>query len=189
MRWLSHRVMTLLGWRFVGEVPNLPKMVIIGAPHTSNWDFFLFLAALDRYHLKVHFLGKRSLFRWPFGWMFRKVGGIPVDRSAQGGLVNQVKEAFDASDELILVIAPEGTRQAAPKWKSGFFEIARHAKVPVVCAGVNSIAKTVTFGEALVVGDDQSAFMDEIRSFYAPMDGIRPLGRGPVRIAEEAVGS
>jgi 1-acyl-sn-glycerol-3-phosphate acyltransferase len=185
MRWLSYRIMTLLGWRFVGKLPDEPKMVVIAGPHTSNWDFFIFLAALEHFEIKARFLGKRSLFRWPFGWMFRKVGGIPVDRSKSGGIVGQVKAAFDASNEMILVIAPEGTRQAAPRWKSGFVEIADHANVPVVCAGVNAMAKTVTMSEAYFVGDSRKAFMDQIRAFYAPMNGINPQGAGPVRIAGE----
>ncbi|HEY6636010.1 MAG TPA: 1-acyl-sn-glycerol-3-phosphate acyltransferase, partial [Acidimicrobiia bacterium] len=120
MRWLSLRVMRALGWTIVGSLPDVPKFVIIGAPHTSNWDFFLFLGTIQHFGIRVKFLGKLSLFRWPFGWMFRKVGGIPVDRTRGGGIVAQVKQAFADADELILVIAPEGTRGAAPHWKSGF---------------------------------------------------------------------
>lgn len=189
MRWLSYRVMTLTGWKFVGEIPDIPKMVVIGAPHTSNWDFFLFLATLHRFDLKVRFLGKQSLFSWPFGWMFRKVGGIPVDRSKAGGIVKQVEAAFESEDELILVIAPEGTRKPAPRWKSGFVEIARQTGVPVVCAGVNSDRKTLTISDPYPVGDDEKAFMDGVRAFYSSMNGIRPEGKGPVQIAGEVVGS
>ncbi len=185
MRWLSHRIFTLLGWRFIGEVADIPKMVIIGAPHTSNWDFFLFLAAIHHYHLKVKYLAKASLFRWPFGWMFRKVGGIPVDRKKAGGIVKQVKAEFDANEELILVVAPEGTRKAGPAWKSGFVQIARGTGVPVVFAGVNGTDKTLTFGPPVFVGPSESAFMDIVREFYADMDGIHASGKGPVRLERE----
>jgi 1-acyl-sn-glycerol-3-phosphate acyltransferase len=185
MRWLSYRVLKTLGWRFVGEMPDIPKMVIIGAPHTSNWDFFLFLGALYHFDIKVRFLGKHTLFRWPFGFMFRAVGGIPVDREKPGGVVNQVKEAFEATERMILVIAPEGTRRAAPTWKSGFVEIAESADVPVVFAGVDARAKTLVISPPERVGPDRAHFMDRARRFYADKNGIRPKGKGPVRLAKE----
>ena len=189
MRWLSYRMMRLLGWRIEGDLPDIPKMVIIGAPHTSNWDFFLFLGTIHHFHIRVKFLGKHSLFRWPFGAMFRKVGGIPVDRDQPGGIVRQVKEAFDQHDEMILVIAPEGTRSAAPRWKSGFVEIAERAGVPIVLAGVDAQNKVLTISQAYEVGDDREVFMNEVRAFYADKDGINPAGKGPVRIAAERAGS
>jgi 1-acyl-sn-glycerol-3-phosphate acyltransferase len=185
MRWLSHRIATALGWRIRGELPDRPKMVILGAPHTSNWDFFLFLATIHHFDISVRFLGKHSLFRWPLGAMFRKVGGIPVDRSRSGGIVGQVKDAFDAADEMILVIAPEGTRAAAPAWKSGFVEIAEAAGVPVVLAGVHGANKTVTVGPTLELNADRAAFMDRVRDFYSSQPGIKPEGKGPVRLADE----
>lgn len=185
MRWLSYRVMKALGWRIDGDLPDGPKMVILGAPHTSNWDFFLFLAALYHFGIQVKFLGKHTLFRWPFGSMFRKVGGIPVDRTQPGGIVRQVKQAFDERDEMILVIAPEGTRRAAPRWKSGFVEIAERADVPVVLAGVDARNKVLTISRAHEVGHDRKRFMDEVRAFYADKTGINPAGKGPVRISGE----
>lgn len=185
MRWLSYRVMKALGWRIDGDLPDVSKMVILGAPHTSNWDFFLFLAALYHFGIQVKFLGKHTLFRWPFGPMFRKVGGIPVDRTQPGGIVRQVKQAFDERDEMILVIAPEGTRRAAPRWKSGFVEIAERADVPVVLAGVDARNKVLTISRAHEVGHDRKRFMDEVRAFYADKTGINPAGKGPVRISGE----
>jgi 1-acyl-sn-glycerol-3-phosphate acyltransferase len=185
MKWLSCRVLTAIGWRFEGQVPDLPKMVIIGAPHTSNWDFALFLAALHHYRLKVRFLGKHTLFRWPLGYFFRRWGGIPVDRTKGGGVVAQVKQAFDEAEKMILVIAPEGTRKAAPRWKSGFAEIAERADVPVVFAGVDGPGKTLVIGPAHRVGADRTGFMDRVRAFYNDKEGINPKGKGPVRIGTE----
>lgn len=185
MRWLSYRVLRLLGWRFAGELPDVPKMVIIGAPHTSNWDFFLLLGALYHFGINVRFLGKHTLFRWPVGFMFRKVGGIPVDRSRPGGLVDQVKEAFDSAERMILVIAPEGARRAVPYWKSGFIKIAQGASVPVVLAGVDAAHKVLAVSGAHEVGTDVDRFMAEVREFYSDKYGINPAGKGPVRIAEE----
>lgn len=189
MRWLSYRIFTALGWRVEGNLPDIPKMVITGAPHTSNWDFFLFLAVIYHFDIKVHFLGKASLFRWPFGWMFRKVGGIPVDRSKSGGLVGQVGAAFDARDRMILVVAPEGTRAAASAWRSGFVEIAQGANIPVVFAGVDGQRKTVTMGPPEDVGPDRAEFMDRVRAFHADKPGIHPSGKSVVRLVDEATTS
>lgn len=186
MRWLSHRIATLLGWKIEGVVPDIPKMVIIGAPHTSNWDFFLFLATIHHFDIRVRFLGKHSLFRWPFGWMFRKVGGIPVDRTRAGGIVRQVEAAFDERERMILVIAPEGTRRAASAWKSGFVEIAERVGIPVVFAGVDGPNKVLTISRPEPVGSDRGQFMDRVRAFYADKPGINPKGKGPVRLAREA---
>ena len=176
--------MSALGWQFVGDVPDVPKMVVIGAPHTSNWDFFLFLGTLHHLRLKVAFLGKHTLFRWPFGLLFRRLGGIPVDRSRAGGVVGQVKRAFDDADEMILVLAPEGTRKAAPRWKSGFLEIATAAEVPIVLAGVDYENKTVTIGPHF---DPESlGLMDSIRHFYSDKTGHHPHGKGPVVLRSES---
>lgn len=185
MRWLSYKVFTALGWQIEGELPDIPKMVVVGAPHTSNWDFFIFLAVIYHFDIKVKFLGKHTLFRWPFGWMFRKVGGIPVDRSKSGGVVGQVRTAFDAAESMILVVAPEGTRRAQRSWKSGFVEIAETADVPVVFAGVDGPTRTVHIGQAERVGPDRSEFMNRARAFYADLRGLRPEGKGPVRLADE----
>lgn len=189
MRWLTYRIFRLLGWRIEGELPDLPKMVIIGAPHTSNWDFFLFIAVIYHFHVRARFLGKLSLFRWPFGGIFRRAGGIPVDRNRPGGLVQQVKAAFEAEDELILVIAPEGTRKAAGTWKSGFVKIAEVADVPVVFAGVDGPEKVIYMSGAEKVGPDHSEFMDRVRAFYANIPGLRPEGKGPIRLGGETVPS
>lgn len=187
MRWISYRVFRALGWRVEGDLPPLSKMVIIGAPHTSNWDFFLFLAVIRHFNISVNFLGKHTLFRWPFGFMFRKVGGIPVDRRQPGGLVEQVRTAFAERERLILVIAPEGTREAAGSWKPGFVHIAAGAGVPVVFAGVDSTRKAVVISEPEWVGDDEAGFMDRVRAFYADKNGIHPENKGPVRLADEPV--
>lgn len=189
MRWLSYRVMRWLGWEIVGDLPEVPKMVIAGAPHTSNWDFFLFLGTIYHFDIKAKFLGKASLFRWPFGSMFRRVGGIPVDRNKSGGLVGQVKAAFDAANEMVLVVAPEGTRNAAPHWKSGFVEIADGAAVPVVIAGVDGENRILTISPPFMVDGDRTTFMNNVRHFLADKHGLRPQGKGPVRLDGEPVPS
>lgn len=181
MKWLSHRIARLLGWKFEGELPPDEKLVIIGAPHTSNWDFFIFLAAIQHLNVRPKFLGKHTLFRGPLGWIFRALGGIPVDRSSPGGIVGQVKAAFDEADDMILVIAPEGTRSAAPTWKSGFIEIALASEVQIVPAGIDFPTRTVTIGTPLTA-DDKEDLMGRLRRFYADKRGRRPELASPVEI-------
>ena len=160
-------------------------MIVAGAPHTTNWDFMLFLGALHHFDIRVKYLGKHTLFRWPLGYFFKAFGGIPVDRSAPGGIVGQVKEAFDASDELILVVAPEGTRERVPYWKSGFIKIAEGVEVPVVFAGIDFPNKTVVLGPPVTYRGDVKQFMDEARAFFEGKDGLKPGHKGPVRVREE----
>jgi len=183
--WLVHRLLTLRGWRFLGVLPDDPKMIIIGAPHTTNWDFLLFMGALRAYRMKVRFVGKDGLFRWPFGYFFRALGGIPVSRSRPGGVVGQVVREFEEADRMILVIAPEGTRRAAPTWKSGFIHIARGAGVPVVPASVDFTSREVELGAAIPVTDDIVGFMDQLRVFYEGKRGLLSQGIGPITVAEE----
>ncbi|MEA1902519.1 MAG: 1-acyl-sn-glycerol-3-phosphate acyltransferase [Actinomycetota bacterium] len=185
MKWLSYMWFKLRGWSFAGEFPDDAKLIAVGAPHTTNWDFVLFLAALHNWKFKAKFIGKHTLFRWPFGYFFRFFGGIPVDRDKPGGIVGQVREAFDASDRMILVMAPEGTRKPAPYWKSGFVKIAEGTGVPVVFAGVDGKNKVLTIGPKIRYTGDTGAFMDVPREFYDDKNGIKPEGKGPVRLKEE----
>lgn len=185
MKWLAYRYLRLRGWRFIGSLPDIPKLIIVGAPHTTNWDFVLFLATLHNYEMKVKFIGKHTLFRWPFGYFFQFFGGIPVDRSKPGGIVAQVKSAFDSVDQMILVMAPEGTRKPAPHWKSGFLKIAEMTGAPVLLAGVDYPNRQVTLGPSIHVGDDTNAFMDQARLFYADKTGLHPEGQGPVSVRDE----
>jgi 1-acyl-sn-glycerol-3-phosphate acyltransferase len=178
--------MRLKGWSFEGQLPDVAKMIVIGAPHTTNWDFILFLAALHHFDIDVSFIGKHTLFRWPLGWFFRALGGIPVDRSKPGGLVRQVVAAMESADQMILVIAPEGTRKAVPNWKSGFLKIAEVAEVPVVLGGVDFSSRRLVIGPTLRYEGDPKGFMDEARTFYSGMEGLHPELHGPVRVRGEA---
>lgn len=185
MKWLAYRYLKLRGWSFEGQLPDVPKMIVIGAPHTSNWDFILFLGALHHFRIKVTYIGKHTLFRWPFGWLFRALGGIPVDRSKPGGLVRQVVDAMETADRMVLVIAPEGTRKAAPYWKSGFLKIADVTGVPIVLAAVDSSKKRLVIGPAVSFDGDTKSFMDAAREFYADKEGLHPELKGPVGVRGE----
>lgn len=186
MKWLAYTYARLRGWTFVGKVPDDPKLIAIGAPHTSNWDFIMFLAALHHWRIKVSYIGKHTLFRPPFGWFFRRTGGIPVDRSKPGGLVQQVVDAIDTADRMLLVIAPEGTRAKAPRWKSGFLKIAEGTGAPIVLAAIDASCKQLIIGPKLLYDGDAASFMESARAFYADKEGIHPGLKGPVTVGEES---
>jgi 1-acyl-sn-glycerol-3-phosphate acyltransferase len=185
MTWLAERWLKWRGWRFVGQMPQLDKFIIIGAPHTSNWDFVLFLGAIRHWDLSPKFVGKHTLFRWPFGYFFRRLGGIPVDRDRPGGMVRQVADQFEQSDQMILVVAPEGTRKAAEYWKSGFARIAAAAQVPIVPVFVDYPGRRVVAGDPVYHDGNEKALMDRLRPFFDAGAGKDPTGKGPVRLKEE----
>ncbi|NWF63078.1 MAG: lysophospholipid acyltransferase family protein [Chloroflexi bacterium] len=174
LRLFSNLIMRLTRWRVEGKLPDIPKYVLIGAPHTSNWDFVLFLGIIFRLKISVRYMGKAELFRPPFGWFFYWCGGIPVDRKKSVGLVEQMVEACNQSDKFILVIAPEGTRYQVHEWKRGFYHIAKSAHIPIVTAKVDGINKTAHVGGMFQPGEDIEADMNAIQATFSGMTGINP---------------
>lgn len=174
LRLLSNSLMRLAGWRVEGTLPNLPKYVIIGAPHTSNWDFLLFLGVIFRLKADVRYMGKAELFRNPFGWFFYWCGGIPVDRSKSTGLVDQMVDACNRSERFILTIAPEGTRHGVKEWKRGFYHIAKGAGLPIVAAKVDGKNKAMRVGDIFHLTEDMEADMKSIQGMFKGMVGVNP---------------
>jgi len=158
---------------------------VIAAPHTSNWDLVLMLAVGFALVVWPSWLGKRELFRPPFGWLMRRLGGVPVDRSRRGNLVEQAAARLRAADRLLLVVPPSGTRSRAPHWRSGFYHIARGADVPIVCAFLDYARKVGGIGPVFVPTHDLGADMDRLRAFYHDVRGKYPDHETPVRLAEE----
>ncbi len=165
--------MKIMRWRIAGTLPSIPKAVVIIAPHTSNWDFVLGLAAALALDVDAHWIGKHTIFRWPFGGLMRRLGGIPVNRQATSGFVEQVVERFNESDQLVLGIAPEGTRRKVQRWKSGFYHIAAGAKIPIVCAYLDYQSRVVGLGLNLMPTGDFETDLTVIQDFYAPYQGKR----------------
>ena len=155
--------------RIAGELPDLPKFVLIGAPHTSNWDLPNALAAGLHYGVGIHWMGKDSIFKWPFGGLMRWMGGIPVDRSKRNNAVTQMVEIFNAAEELIVVIPPEGTRSEVERWKSGFYHIAVGAKVPIVMAFMDYNRREVGIKGVFYPTGDYDADVAKIQAVYAPI--------------------
>jgi hypothetical protein len=186
MSWLAQKYLMLRGWTFVGQLPEERKAVIVAAPHTSNWDFPIFLAVARYFGIKPHFLGKDTLFKGVLGILMRRWGGLPVDRSGPNEMVKSAAKHFDSAPEMFLVITPEGTRGAAKVWKSGFWRIADAAGVPVVMGFVDGATKTTGFGPTMYVNGDPHAFMEAVREFYEDINGLKPSKRTPMILASES---
>lgn len=174
-------VLKSLGWTVEVDWPESRKYVLIVYPHTSNWDFLLGICAAWALELDAHFIGKHSLFRKPYGWFFRALGGIPVDRRRKENLIQQVAAQFDAADEFVLGLAPEGTRSKTDHWKSGFYHIARAAKVPIAMAYLDYGEKKIGLGGAFQPGDDIEDAYTRARRFFAGKQGKNPGQESTIR--------
>ena len=185
MRWLARTYFRLRGWEYIGTRPEARKFVAIGAPHTSNWDFVILLAVASHFRFKPKTIGKETLVRGPFGGIMRKLGIIPLRRDSGQGMVEQMARAFADSSDLALVLAPEGTRGAEPYWRSGFYQIALAAGVPIVPAKVDAGHKQAGLGTPFIPTGDVAADMDRLREFYAGAIGFKPGGASTIRLREE----
>ena len=174
LRGLFRFSLRILGWRVVGQLPDLPKFVIVAAPHTSNWDFVMFLALAFILKGNLNYMGKKELFYWPHGGFFRWCGGVPVDRSKPQGLVEQTVQAIQEADHFQLVIAPEGTRRKVDKWKLGFYHIAKQTNIPIATGFVDSITKTTGIGPTFTLTDNMEADIKSMQEFFKDKMGINP---------------
>jgi 1-acyl-sn-glycerol-3-phosphate acyltransferase len=183
IRGLAFYFLKVFGWRLEGRLPDVNKLVVIAAPHTSNWDLPVLLSLAFALGVKASWLGKHTLFRRPFGFLFRWMGGIPVYRSASKNMVAQSVEMFRNSEKLILTIPPEGTRSKVSYWKSGFYYIALGAEVPIAMAFIDYKRKTSGVGPTLYPTGDIEADMEVIRNFYANVTAKYPDKAGLPELA------
>ena len=166
----------LKGWNTKVLFPHsIKKAVVIVGPHTSNWDFIFGLAFRSVSKIKhSKFLGKSQLFKWPYGFIFRGLGGIPVDRKSKHNIVEQVANEFYKHDEFLLAIAPEGTRKKVKQLKTGFYYISKAANVPIVMAGMDFEKKTLMYSEPFFATEDESKDFKTIINFFANIKGKNP---------------
>lgn len=165
----------ILGWKLVGNFPkDLKKYVIIAAPHTSWQDFPIGILARNTSGIKINFIGKDSLFKGPFGFIFRSLGGTPVDRSQSNNLVDAIVDVFNSKEEFRLALSPEGTRKKVERWKTGFYYIAKGAKVPIVMATLDFGKKQVKISEPYYPTDDIEKDFEYFKSFYKGVLGKKP---------------
>ena len=175
MQNISHFVFTkILGWKFVGELPTLDKYIIIVAPHTSNVDFLLGVLVRSALGMQINYIGKHSLFKPPHGWIFRALGGAPVDRRKKQDTVKQVAKLFREREVFRLALSPEGTRKKVDKWRTGFYYMALEAQVPIVMVAFDYGQKEVRFSDPHYPSGDIESDMILIRRFF---EGA--VGKGP----------
>jgi len=184
---LSMWILTALGWEIHADFPDAKKYVIIAAPHTSNWDFPLGIMAVKAIKLDVRWIGKHTIFRWPFGWLFRALGGIPVVRGQSLHLIEQMADLFEQSDQLIFALAPEGTRSKTDHWKTGFYYIARAARVPIALGYLDFGKKQVGANTVIYPGDDIEADFKLIREYYRDKHGKNPENESLIQVARKQV--
>lgn len=182
---LSRWVLKKLGWTIHVDMPDIEKFVAIAAPHTSNWDFLLGLLGAKAIGLKINWLGKHSMFRWPYGWFFRMIGGTSIRRDSGQNYMQQLTDLFNRSEHLVLALAPEGTRSKTDHWKTGFHAIARAAKVPVLMAYLDYGKKQLGIGGMFHPGDDIEADFKLIREYYKDRRGKNPENESLIRVRKK----
>ncbi|GGP54416.1 acyltransferase [Shewanella algicola] len=171
---LCVRLLRLLGWTFEGQFDKAQPCVMIVGPHTSNWDFIIGIIARSALGTKIHFLGKHQLFIAPWGWLFRAMGGSPVDRRKHNNLVDAAAQLFQQDPNYKLALAPEGTRSPVTRWKSGFYHIAVKAQVDIVPVGLDFGRKTIVLSPPLAPTGNIEAEMNQLMDFYRTITGYRP---------------
>lgn len=182
---LGRLILSITGWKVDGVKPDVTRSVIIAAPHTSNWDFLYLLAAAASLKVKIHWLGKSSLFWGPMGPIMRRLGGIPVDRSKSNQLVKQLVTRFKKNQNLHIVIPPSGTRGFTKHWRSGFYHLARQANIPVIFGFLDYPKKIAGISTPQIMTGDPSFDMERIRAFYKDITGRYPALASRIALQEE----
>ena len=185
LAWLARALLRLLGWTVDVRWPDAPRGVVIVYPHTSNWDFPVgYLARLSA-ALPLSWLGKESLFRGPFGPLFRRMGGFPVRRGVRSGAISSLAQELRARPWLWIALAPEGTRAFTDHWKSGFYHLAREAEVPVGIASLDWSRRRVTLREYITLTGDPEVDLASFRAAYLGMVGHHPDQASTIRFRAE----
>lgn len=174
-------LLSLAGWSLDTRLqPTEKRYVLIGYPHTSNWDFILAMLAKGALQLRFHFVAKHSLFKGPLGPLMRALGGISIDRDHSSGFTAALADKVRQHDEIILGMMPEGTRSHRPYWRSGFYHLARAAEIPIVMAYIDGKNRRIGFGPTLYPSSNQAADLAKLCDFYSNIAGIRPEKAGTI---------
>jgi len=181
---LARAILRATGWRLDVRLPDTPKYVLIGAPHTSNWDLWHALLVIHAAGLPAHWVGKSTLFRPPWGELMRLIGGIPVNRQIRSNFVEQIAAVVRQHEAFVLIIAPEGTRSKTDVWKTGFYHIARAADVPIAMGFIDYRARVLGIGPSLSPSGDLRADFAQIQAFYADKQGRQPTRQGHIRLVD-----
>jgi 1-acyl-sn-glycerol-3-phosphate acyltransferase len=166
-RWVGRTMLRLLGWRVEGDLPDRRRIVAVVAPHSSNLDFLIAIGLVFSWNLRVRFVGKKELFWFPMGALLRWLGGIPVDRKASRGFIDQVVAEMERSDNILLGMAPEGTRKYGSRWKTGFYRIAKRADAAVLPVYLDWSRKVIGLLPPPPLTDDTGADLARIIGCFA----------------------
>lgn len=174
-RWIGDIILKSMGWTLHGELPNLKKAIIIGGPHTSNWDLFLALGSMLSIGMKFSWMMKKEAFIWPLGSLWKALGGIPIDRKAKTDVIGQVKTFFAENDKVWLGLTPEGTRAKVERYKTGYLRMAKGVGVPLFIVGIDSVNKRVvldkTWDPSRDIETENAAIKAYVENTYV---GINP---------------
>jgi 1-acyl-sn-glycerol-3-phosphate acyltransferase len=173
-QWFGRSVLRLFGWRVEGQIPNLKRILIIGAPHTSNWDFVYAMAAILGLNIRLRWLGKHSIFKPGVRWFMDWLGGIPVNRSEPESIVENVTKLVERENGIVIGLAPEGTRKKVTKWKTGFLRIAEATECTIVMIGLDFADKRVVLGDSFEPTGDHEADLAAIMAHYKRYNGKYP---------------
>lgn len=174
MKKISQFILKLIGWKSVGELPDIKKYIIIVAPHTSNWDLLVGLLGRFSMGVKIHFLIKKQVFFFPLGNILKALGGIPLDRAKKSNTVGQTVAIFKQQDGFILAVTPEGTRAHVKRWKEGFYHIACQAEVPIVMVGFNYATKEIIIREPFKPSGNIDTDFPLLLDFFKDKRGLYP---------------
>ncbi len=174
---IGRAVFELIGWNLEGNLPNKSKLVLVALPHSSNFDFVLGLSVIWGWGLKLNYMGKHTLFKFPLGLFFRAVGGIPVDRRSPQGLIEKMTNEFNSRSSLMLAIAPEGTRNSDGTLRAGFARIAKAASAPVLPVIVNYKTKTLSVGKLITDLSDVESIIGAVKE-----QGLTGQRRAPAKL-------
>jgi len=174
LRWLAALILFCCGWKAIGKTPDDPKYVLIAAPHTSNWDLFFMLAIALKMRIKIYWMGKEAIFKFPFRGFMMWMGGIPVDRSKSNDMVKAIADIFSENETLAITVPPEGTRSHTVYWKTGFYHIANTAQVPICCGFLDFKKREGGIGPLVYPTGDIDKDMVKIKAFYSTITGKYP---------------
>lgn len=181
-QYIARAILRAISWEWQLTLPENPKFIVIGAPHTSNMDFVFMLLLKFASGLKLHWIGKHTIFKPPLGGLMRRLGGIPVDRRSSNNLVESIVGVIKQQDKYIVAIAPEGTRSKSKYWRTGFYYIALGAEIPIAMGYIDYKEKVVGIGPSFSPSGDIHADFVGIQNFYAGKIGKYPHKQGPLQL-------
>ena len=174
LQWLGKVVLSSIGWQVIGNIPNEERLLIIAAPHTSNWDFILGISALFALNVNIKWLGKNSLFIPGIAWFFKWLGGIPVNRENPNLLIDYVVKTVEKEKGLIIGISPEGSRKKVDRWKSGFLRIAKQTDAKILFLSIDAPSKKLKIGEIFEPSGDSEKDIKFVMNYFKQYKGINP---------------